>query len=55
MWCVIDGLVGLGLWEVGNGDLAEDTGLLLVPIGECGLAGDSLLRRQQRRKKHGGG
>jgi len=29
-------------------------GLLLIPIGECGLAGDGLLRRQHCGKQHGG-
>ena len=43
--CVVDRLVGLGLGQVGQSDLAADAGLLLVPVGECGLAGDGLLRR----------
>ena len=51
---VVDGLIGLGLGQVGESDLAADAGLLLIPIGERGLAGDGLLRRQRRRKKHGG-
>jgi len=43
--CVVDGLVGLGLGKVGESDLAADAGLLLIPVGEGGLAGDGLLRR----------
>ena len=42
---VVDGLFGLGFGEVGESDLAVHAGLLLIPIGECGLAGDGLLRR----------
>ncbi len=31
---VVDGLVGLGRGEVGEGDLAANAGLLLIPVGE---------------------
>jgi hypothetical protein len=45
VWRIVDGLVGLGFGEVGESDLATHAGLLMVPIRECGLASDNLLRR----------
>jgi hypothetical protein len=50
---VVDGLIGLGLGQVGERDLAADAGLLLVPIGECGLTGDGRWD-VQRPRPHGG-
>jgi hypothetical protein len=55
MRCVVNGLFGLGLRQVGESDFTSNAGLLLVPISKCCLAGDGLLRRQRRGKKHGGG
>src|SRR5271168_4557971 len=52
---VVDGLGGLGLGQIGDGDLAADAGLLLVVAGEGGFAGDGLLGRERRGEKHGGG
>jgi hypothetical protein len=37
---VLDRLIGVGLGQVGEGDLVADAGLLLVPVGEGGLAGE---------------
>ncbi len=37
---VLDGLVGVGLGQVGEGDLVAHAGGLLVPVGEGGLAGE---------------
>jgi len=37
---VVDGFFGFGLGEVGEGDLVADAGMLLVPVGEGGLAGE---------------
>ena len=50
---LFDSLVRLGLGQVGESDLAANAGLLLVPVGEGGLAGDRLLRMERRRKKRG--
>ena len=44
---VVDGLVGLGLGKVGESDLAADAGLLLVPVGEGGLAGEDGARLRE--------
>jgi hypothetical protein len=41
---IVDGLVGLRFGEVNESDLPARPGPLLIPIGECGLAGDGLLR-----------
>jgi hypothetical protein len=38
---VADGLLGFGLGQVGDGDLVAYAGLLLVPVGEGGLAGEN--------------
>jgi hypothetical protein len=43
MRLVGDGLVWLGLGQVGDGDLVAHTGGLLVPVGEGGLAGEKRL------------
>jgi hypothetical protein len=51
---VVDGLFRLGFRQVSERDLAADTGLLLVPIGECGLTCNGLLRRYCRGNKRGG-
>jgi hypothetical protein len=45
MRSVVDRLLGFGLRQISESDLATNTGLLLAPIGECGRAGDGLLRR----------
>ncbi len=37
---VVDGFRGVGCREVGGGDFVADAGVLLVPVGECGLAGE---------------
>jgi hypothetical protein len=44
MRCIVDGLFRIRLREVGESDLTSNTGLLLVLIGERGLARDGLLR-----------
>ena len=36
---VVDGFGGVGRGEIGDGDLVADAGMLLVPVGEGGLAG----------------
>ena len=55
MGAVVGGFRRPGLGEVGDGDLAADTGLLLVVAGECGLAGDGLLGWECCGEKEGGG
>ena len=52
MRAVVDGLFGVWLRKIGDGDLMADTRGLLVPVGEGGLAGEdgSGLRVQRERK-----
>ncbi len=40
---VADGFGGVGLREVGEGDLVADAGMLVGPVGEGGLAGEERL------------
>ena len=43
MRSIVDSLLGLGLGQVGESDLAADARLLLIPVGEGGLTCDDLL------------
>ena len=53
---VVDGFVGFGLGEVGDGDLVADAGGLLIEVRERGLAGEQgLLRVQSAGGKRQGG
>jgi hypothetical protein len=52
---VVNGLLRLRVWQIGNCDLATDARLLLIPVREGGLTGDRLLRMERIRKKGGKG
>jgi hypothetical protein len=54
MRCIVHRFIGIGLRQVGDGNFAAHAGPLLVPIGECGLAGNDLLCRHQSGKNRGG-
>ena len=41
---IVDSFIGIGFRQVGESDLAANARLLLIPVSECGLTGDGLLR-----------
>ncbi len=45
---VVDGFGGVGRGEVGDGDLVAHAGMLLVPVGVGGLAGEERGRGRGR-------
>ena len=52
---VVNGLLRLWLWQIGDSNLATDARLLLIPVRERGLTGNRLLRIERIRKKGGKG